>query len=75
MAFRTDLIMENDKVNVNKLPEGVSFKEESIGHVSVQILEIKTLKASVMLGKPIGKYISGKKAIDSNSIFPALKLS
>ena len=58
MAFRTDLIMENDKVNVNKLPEGVSFKEESIGHVSVQILEIKTLKASVMLGKPIGKYIT-----------------
>ena len=58
MGFRTDLIMENEKVNLKNLPQGVCFKEETLGNAKVQILEVQNLKASTILGKPIGKYIT-----------------
>ncbi len=58
MGIRTDLVMENEKIDFTKLPDGAVLEQEEIGNVKIQRLKIKNLKSSVILGKPMGEYIT-----------------
>lgn len=69
MGIRTDLVMENEKISFNHLPEGAVLEQKKINDIVVQILKIENLKASVLLGKPIGKYVTATVPDFAGNIF------
>ena len=69
MGIRTDLVMENEKINFNNLPEGAFLEKEEVYDIKIEKLKITNLKASVILGKPMGEYITATVPDFSGNIF------
>ncbi len=58
MSIRTDLAVEKIEIAGEILPEGVEKSEDTKSGLKITKISIKESKASNILGKPIGEYIT-----------------
>lgn len=58
MAFRTDLAMECCEPHLDRLPEGVSHQECTLGKLHIDRVKVTSQKGADLIGKPIGEYVT-----------------
>lgn len=55
---RTDLAVESAAPYLSHLPDGVSFREETVGDIKLTHVHITTEKAASLIGREQGRYIT-----------------
>ena len=71
MNYRTDLAVEAQELNKQKLPQGVTSEEQTLGEIKITRTKVTDKLAAEIMGKAPGNYITIEAPNFSQTVDPA----